>query len=165
MSNNIHIAVLMMVKNEKKRIQVTLNSVRNFADSLIVFDTGSTDETIQIFKDFSKESGIPLRLMEGEFVNFSESRNKSLDFADTFEDVDYFLLLDCNDELKGGEHLRVFAEENKNSKSTGFLMAQEWWSGKYDKYYNMRFVKAREGWRFQGSVHEWMKNTKNISVC
>jgi len=159
MSNNIHIAVLMMVKNEKKRLHVTLNSIRNFADSLIIFDTGSTDETVQILEDFSKESEIPLRLLEGEFVNFSESRNVSLDFADSFEDIDYLLLLDCNDELRGAEHLRSFAEEQKNSEYTGFLTAQEWWSGKYDKYYNMRFVKARKGWRYRGSVHEWMKNT------
>jgi len=161
MSNNIHIALLMMVKNEKKRLHITLNSVRNFADSLIIFDTGSTDETVQILKDFSEESGIPLRLMEGDFINFSESRNVSLDFADSFEDVDYLLLLDCNDELRGGEHLRAFAEEQKTSKSTGFLTAQEWWSGQYDKYYNIRFVKAREGWRYRGSVHEWMKDTKS----
>ena len=151
----------MMVKNEKKRIHITLNSIRNFADSLIIFDTGSTDQTVQILKDFSKESGIPLSLMQGDFINFSESRNISLDFADSFEYVDYLLLLDCNDELRGGEHLRLFAEKHKNSKSTGFLTAQEWWSGQYDRYYNIRLVKARQGWRYRGSVHEWMKDTKS----
>jgi hypothetical protein len=26
-------------------------------------------------------------------------------------------------------------------------------------YFNMRFVKARTGWRYCGSVHEWMKDT------
>lgn len=160
-NNNVFIAVVMMVKNEKKRLHVTLNSIKNFANSLIVFDTGSTDETIQILKNFSKESGIPLYLKEGEFINFSESRNVLLDFADTFENVDYLLLLDCNDELRGGEYLRTFAEEHKNKPSTGFLVCQEWWSGNYDKYYNMRFIKPRESWRYCGSVHEWLKNTKS----
>lgn len=158
--SNIHIAVLMMVKNEKKRLQVTLDSIRDFADSLVVFDTGSTDETIQILKDFSEESGIPLRLKEGEFVDFSTSRNVSLDFADTFEDITNLLLMDVNDELRGGDYLRNFAISQINTESTGYLVAQEWWSGQYDKYYNMRFVKAREGWRYRGSVHEWLKNTK-----
>ena len=66
----VHIAVLIMVKNEKKRLHVTLESIKNFADSLFIFDTGSTDNTIEICKEFSKKNKIPLRLKEGEFVNF-----------------------------------------------------------------------------------------------
>ena len=91
-----HIAVLMMVKNETKRLRVSLDSVRGFADSLVVFDTGSTDDTIAILETFAAESGIPLRLKQGEFVDFSTSRNVSLDFADEFPEIEYLLLLDCN---------------------------------------------------------------------
>jgi hypothetical protein len=61
--------------------------------------------------------------------------------------------------LKEGKKLRKFAEEQKDTINTGYLMAQEWFSGKYDKYFNMRFVKAHSGWRYRGSVHEWLKNT------
>lgn len=157
---DVHIAILLMVKNETKRLRVTLQSVLGHVQSIVAFDTGSSDDTIQILQDFSDEHNIPLRLKEGDFVDFSTSRNVSLDFADTFEDIDYLLLLDCNDELRGGKNLRKFAEDNKHNPVTGFLVCQEWWSGKYDKYYNIRFVKAREGWRYRGSVHEWMKNTK-----
>jgi glycosyltransferase involved in cell wall biosynthesis len=163
-NDKMHVALLMMVKNEKKRLQVTLDSVVGFVDSLVIFDTGSTDNTIEILKNFSEKHNIPLRLKEGEFVNFEVSRNVSLDFADTFDDIDYVLLLDVNDELRGGEYLREIALENyKNTnpmKTTGFLVCQEWWSGQYDKYYNMRFVRVREGWRYKGSVHEYMENTK-----
>ena len=112
----VHIAVLLMVKNEKKRLHVSLESVKSFADSLVIFDTGSTDNTIQICKDFSEKYNIPLRLKEGTFVDFSTSRNESLDFADSFEDIDYLLLLDTNDELRGADNLRRFAEEYKDNK-------------------------------------------------
>ena len=95
-----HIAVLMMVKNEKKRLNVSLESVKNIADSIILFDTGSTDNTIEIAETFSKKYNIPLRLKQGEFVNFEVSRNEALDFADTFEDVEFVLMLDTNDELR-----------------------------------------------------------------
>jgi glycosyltransferase involved in cell wall biosynthesis len=158
---NIHIAVLMMVKNEKKRLHVSLESVKDFADSLIIYDTGSTDNTVQICKDFSEKYNIPLRLKEGEFINFAESRNISLDFADSFEDVDFLLLMDTNDELVNGHLLRNFAKEHKDAKNeTAFLISQEWFSGKLDKYYNVRFIKAREGWRYVGVVHEYMKTYK-----
>jgi glycosyltransferase involved in cell wall biosynthesis len=153
----VHIAVLLMVKNEKKRLHVSLESVKSFADSIVIFDTGSTDNTIQICKDFSEKYNIPLRLKEGTFVDFSTSRNESLDFADSFEDIDYLLLLDTNDELRGADNLRRFAEEYKDNKSSGFLMVQEWWSGQHDKYYNVRFIKAHKGWRYVGAVHEYIK--------
>jgi glycosyltransferase involved in cell wall biosynthesis len=158
----LHIAVLMMVKNEKKRLGVTLESIKNFADSLIIYDTGSTDNTINILKQFSEKNNIPLRLKEGEFVNFSTSRNVSLDFADTFDEVDYILLLDVNDELRNCDKLRKFAREMHDKPNTGFLVCQEWWSGRYDKYYNMRFVKAHKGWRYKGSVHEYMEDTSKV---
>lgn len=154
---SVHIAVLLMVKNEKKRLHVSLESVKDFADSLIIYDTGSTDNTIQICKDFSEKHKIPLHLKEGEFVNFSVSRNVSLEFADEFKEVDYILLLDTNDELRGGEFLRRYAEEYKETPHTGFLLCQEWWSGVHDKYYNVRFIKAHNQWRYVGSVHEYIK--------
>jgi glycosyltransferase involved in cell wall biosynthesis len=153
----VHIAVLMMVKNEKKRLHVSLDSVVGFADSLVIFDTGSTDNTIEICQEFSAKHNIPLRLKEGSFVNFSVSRNESLDFADSFPDIDYLLLLDTNDELRNGKILRKCAEEYMTNKSTGFLLSQEWFSGSYDKYFNVRFIKAHQKWRYVGAVHEYIK--------
>lgn len=156
-----HIACLMMLKNEQKRLPVTLKSLIGQINSLVIYDTGSTDNTIDILEAFSKEHNIPLRLKRGEFVNFCESRNVSLDFADSFEDIDFLLLLDCNDELKGGEKLREIATEEWHKPTTGFLVCQQWWSGQHDKYYNMRFVRARGGWRYFGAVHEYMKDTNS----
>ena len=154
----VHIAVLMMVKNEKKRLHVSLESIKDFADSLVIFDTGSTDNTMDICKEFCEKNKIPLRLKQGSFVNFAISRNESLEFADSFEDIDYLLLMDTNDELRGGKFLRRFAEEYKDKESSGFLMVQEWWSGQHDKYYNVRFIKAHRGWRYIGAVHEYIKS-------
>ena len=151
-----HIALLMMVKNEEKRLHVSLESVKDTVNSMVIFDTGSTDKTIEILKEFSKKSKIPLRLKEGEFVNFSTSRNVALDFADTFPDIDYCLLLDCNDELRDGGELRKWADKELISDRTCYLVCQEWWSGKLDKYYNTRLLKVRNGWRYKGSVHEWI---------
>ena len=160
MTKNPHIALLLMCKNETKRIHVTLESVVGTVSSVVAFDTGSEDDTVDILKAFSKKHNIPLRLKQGKFVDFSTSRNVSLEFADSFDDIDYVLLLDVNDELRGGDKLKEEVIKYKDLPSTGFLVCQEWWSGQYDKYFNMRLVKTREGWRYRGRVHEWMKNTK-----
>jgi glycosyltransferase involved in cell wall biosynthesis len=152
----VHIAALIMCKNEKKRLHVTLDSIKDCISSLIVFDTGSTDNTIDILKEFSEKNKIPLRLKQGTFVNFQVSRNESLDWAYTFEDVDYLLLLDVNDELRGADRLIEVAKQNLNTDFSAFLVCQQWWSFALDKYFNVRLVKPRKGWYYKGVVHEYI---------
>lgn len=156
----VHIATLIMAKNEEKRIKVTLDSVVNVASSIVIYDTGSTDNTLNIAKEFCENNNIPLRLKQGEFVDFATSRNVSLDFADEFIDIDFILLLDVNDELRGGNELKNICKKlkEKTTGCTGYLLCQEWYSGDVSKYYNMRLIKARSGWRYVGVVHEWLSN-------
>ncbi len=154
-----NIGVLIMCKNETKRLYVTLNSIIGYAHSLIIYDTGSTDDTIEIAENFTRLNNIPLHLKQGEFVDFATSRNISLEFIDQFTEIDYILLLDVNDELRNGDKLKEYCKEHLNCPSTGFLLCQQWQTGSLDKYYNMRLIKARSGWRYFGRVHEWMKNT------
>jgi glycosyltransferase involved in cell wall biosynthesis len=156
--NGPTIGLVMMLKNEEKRLHVSLESVVGHVDALIIYDTGSTDNTINIVEEFCEKNKINLYLKKGVFEDFSTSRNVSLDLADSV-DVHYLLLLDCNDELKDGNKLRLRAKEFLDKENNGFLVCQEWWSGHYDKYYNVRFVKNRCGWRYRGSVHEWVKDT------
>lgn len=157
--NKSLICLLMMVKNEEKRITVSFDSVKDFVDTFIILDTGSTDNTIPIMKEYCKNNNITLHLKEEPFVNFEVSRNVSLDFADEVIDKNkpkYLILLDCNDELKNGEILYKFVSEYKGP-CHGFHLKQNWWNGSNsDTYYNMRFVKSHNQWRYKGVVHEYM---------
>ena len=153
-----------MVKNEEKRLHVTLNSIIGVASSLVVYDTGSTDRTIEILEEFSKTNKIPLRIKSGEFIDFSTSRNVLLDFVDTFEDIHYILMLDCNDELRGGSTLLAFCRENLFSCTHAWYVTQEWWSGTLQNYINRRLIRPRKGWRFKGVVHEFLENTKEPTI-
>ena len=150
------IGVTMMIKNEEKNIEKTLKSVIDIADSIIIYDTGSTDNTINIVKNFSETNKINLYLKHGEFIDFSTSRNNCLDFADTVN-VDYLLLLDANDEIKG-EGLRQFCCENFEKDVNAFLVCQKWFYGKITKYFNIRLIKPRKNWRYKGVVHEYIKD-------
>ena len=152
------LGVVMMLKNEEKRISVTLESIKNVADAIIVYDTGCDDNTINLIEEFSVLHKINLYVTKGLFVDFSTSRNVLLDFADTV-DVDFLLLLDCNDELRGEKELLKFLKESYSINNNGFLVCQVWWSGKFDKYFNVRLIKNKCGWRYRGVVHEWIKDT------
>ena len=161
-TKNPHISLLIMMKDEEERLHITLNSCLGHVDSIVAYDTGSTDNTIKILKEFCEKHKLPLKLKEGVFVNFSISRNVSLVFVDSFDDIDYILLLDVSDELRGGDKLRNFCKKEMGSVNNAYLVCQEWFFTKNDKYFNTRLVKHRKGWRYNGSVHEWMSDEAEI---
>ena len=48
----MHIAAVIMVKDESKLIKITLISCLGVVDSLVVYDTGSTDNTVEIIQEY-----------------------------------------------------------------------------------------------------------------
>lgn len=150
------LAMVMMVKNESARICVSLESIKDIVNCVVILDTGSEDDTIKIITKYCSDNNLKLFIMEQTFVpfHFSNARNVLLDFAD--DKADYLLLLDCNDELKGAKELRQFIN-SYSGNSSAFHLCQEWWTGtSLEKYYNIRLVKTKHSWRFKGSIHEYI---------
>lgn len=155
------IAGCMMLRNESLRIHVTLKSLKGYVCSLIVFDTGSTDNTIELLQQWCDENNIPLYLKQGTFENFATSRNVLLDFADEVHKMghtyDFLLLLDCNDELQNGPGLMKECERFMQMPEKIFMFRQRWLTGTFlNKYLNARLVKACHGWRYKKRVHEFL---------
>lgn len=156
---NVSLALVMMVKNENKRILVSLDSVKDIVNKFVIMDTGSEDNTKTIIKEYCAKNDIELHLIERTFphpFHYSNARNVVLDFAE--DKADFLLLLDCNDELKEGKNVRNFVNMYKG-QSSAFHVCQEWWSGtSLDKYYNIRLLKTGYGWRYKGAIHEYICN-------
>ena len=55
----IRVIVLYMIKNESRIITRSIQSALKIADAICVSDTGSTDNTVQILKDFYPTLPIP----------------------------------------------------------------------------------------------------------
>ena len=108
------IAVCMMVKDEEKNLPRILDSVKKMKldDELLIFDTGSTDRTVEIAESYGAKMVEVDDLDEyfeqtefGKKINFSKARNRS--FADAKSD--WVLLVDADEELKGSsKNLRMF---------------------------------------------------------
>jgi len=70
------ISVCMIVKNEEKFLPRCLESIRNLVDEIIIVDTGSTDNTIQIAQSFGA------KVYQHPWENdFAKHRNQSLNYA------------------------------------------------------------------------------------
>jgi hypothetical protein len=150
-----NISAILMVKNESLKINVTLESILGFVDNIIIYDTGSKDNTIDIITEFCNKYKINLYLKHGTFKNFSISRNVLLDFADSISGLKYLLLLDCNDELRNGPDLIKFIATEY--PYDGFFVQQKWNANIVIDYYNIRFIKAYSGHRYKGAVHEYIE--------
>ena len=151
------ISVGIMCKDEESNILTTLYSIKDFADILYIYDTGSTDKTIDKIKKFCKTYSIELRLIEGKFVDFSTSRNVLLKYMDSFEDTTYVLLMDVGDVLNGKEDLKKMIPQLTDS---AYNVLQKWKldDGTDTDFYNVRLIKTNEGWKYFREIHEVLIN-------
>ena len=76
----------MIVRNEEARLAGCLASVREFADEMVVVDTGSTDATIAV----AEAAGARVEQVEWP-GDFAPARNTAL----TFLNGDWVLVLDA----------------------------------------------------------------------
>ncbi|POZ90038.1 glycosyltransferase [Petrotoga sp. SL27] len=99
------LSVAMIVKDEEANIRRALEAIKDVADEIIVVDTGSTDRTPQIVKEYTD------KLYFHEWQNdFSEARNYSLKFPT----CEWVLIYDADEE----------ASESFKKNIRDFLMRQ-----------------------------------------
>ena len=136
------ICVNMIVKNESQVITRCLGSIKSLIDSWVIVDTGSTDGTQDIIKEFMKD--IPGELQERPWVNFGHNRNEALQLAKG--KADYILFIDA-DEVVEFSSTFVMPPLNKDSY---FLLTK--FGG--TNYYRLQLIKDGLGWKWEGVLHE-----------
>ena len=157
------IGILLMIKNEAKSIAVTLNSTKNYFKHIIVYDTGSSDNTIQIVKECCKKNNQLLHLNQGLFKGFPESRNESLEFAENVS-VDKLILMDAGDEFRSKYKPNEFLKIINTFPYTCGIVKQQWLmpnsnGSNLEEHSDIRFICNHKGLRYDLDypVHEMFK--------
>jgi len=90
------LSVSMIVRNESSCLRQCLESVKG-ADEIVIVDTGSKDNTIEIAKEYTDKvySYTGCNDEEGYLKDFSDARNKSLSYCTK----DYVLIIDADEVL------------------------------------------------------------------
>ena len=92
------ISLAMIVKNEEAVLAHCLESVKSLADEIILVDTGSTDKTVDIAREFEAQ----VYLFEW-CDDFSAARNESLKHCNG----DWVLILDADEAIDPIDHEKI----------------------------------------------------------
>lgn len=144
------ISVCMIVKNEEDVLERCLNCVKQFADEIVIVDTGSTDATKSIAKKFTKN------VYDFEWVeNFSAARNFSFSKATK----DYCMWLDADDIIdeKSIKELNELKKTLPDDINVVYMKYNTGFDAKGNvtfSYFRERIIKRNAGMIWQGAVHE-----------
>jgi len=134
----------MIVKNESQVITRCLESVKPIIDYWVIVDTGSTDNTQTIIKEYLKD--IPGELHERSWQNFEHNRNEALNLAKG--KAQYLLFMDADDMLVMSKDY-VFPKLDMDSYYVEIADAGS-------KYSRRIIAKNDLNWRWVGVIHEYL---------
>jgi tetratricopeptide (TPR) repeat protein len=155
MGESPRILLVLMVKNEATVIERCLRSASPFVDSIFVFDTGSTDDTMEV----ARRLGCATK--REEWLDFGRSRTASLRAArlhvvrvlgwklrETFA-----LVLDADMELQGDPALfRTYLHRALEAGASSLNVEQKMGSLVYS---NTRLMLLADAWHCKGATHEF----------
>src|SRR5258708_15048468 len=106
------LSVLLLAYNEEEGIETCLRNVCSFADDVVVLDSFSTDRTLEICRRY------PCRIVQHEFLNFSQQRNWALGPENISWKHDWLLTVDA-DETFPAALVQEMAEALRTAESAG----------------------------------------------
>jgi glycosyltransferase involved in cell wall biosynthesis len=150
------ISCCMIVKNEEAFLAQCLKSVKNYVDEIIIVDTGSTDNSVNIAKNYTDR--VYFHPWEGDF---SRARNQALSYATG----DWIFQIDGDEELVNGsgEKLLQTVRETGNADAVMVNIISTYSNGKKRARHNFeRLFKNNGVIHYEGIVHNRVVNTSRI---
>ena len=161
MSNELpRVTLCMIVKNEKDIILECLNSVYKYIDRYDITDTGSTDGTQEIIKNFFEEKGIPGEVYQSDWKGFGDHNGKDGSRTESIRNCDgkaeYCWVIDADDYIEVGD--AGFQWPDLMDADSYVLRIQRgdfvWWR-------NQVFKTGTDlSWRYVGVLHEYAECNK-----
>ena len=147
------IAIAIMIKNEEESIRSTLYSMfKSGIRDFFVLDTGSTDNTVGIVQTFFKQYPVNGYVNQEAFIDFSTSRNRTLELAEQyFPTIPFLLMPDAEWYLHNALALHIFCEKEKQSQCPLYSIVLK---TNETEFTTPRLFRSASRIRFKGLVHE-----------
>jgi glycosyltransferase involved in cell wall biosynthesis len=117
----VKLSVVVLTKNEEKNIEDCLRSVAGWADEILVVDDESTDNTVNIAKEYGCRIIEKRMDIEGRHRNFAYSQAKNL----------WVLSLDADERMTEELKKEIEAAISSQAKYNGFTVPRRNYIGNY----------------------------------
>ena len=154
------LSVVIICKNEADIIGQTLQSLEGLCDDIIVYDNGSTDNTIEQVRKFN------VQLHQGTWEGFGQTKNKAI----TLAKYDWILSLDADEAID--QELRtsllalqltgdkdIYEIKFKNFLGNKYLKYGEWGGDKHIRLFNRKKIYWDDA-----SVHEGLLIPREVRI-
>jgi glycosyltransferase involved in cell wall biosynthesis len=144
-----NLSVCLVVKNEEKYLTRCLNSIKDIADEIVIIDTGSTDKSLEIARQFTDKVYI---------IKWHDDFSKARNFALGKATGEWILFLDGDEELtpESIEPLRqrinrtnwegcLIKVLNRYNSGSGIELAPD---------VIFRLFRNKKEYRYAGAIHE-----------
>ena len=140
------ISACVIAKEQSRLIEQCLESINHLVDEIIVVDTGDTNNTIKVAKEFNA------KVINTKFENdFSKIRNLAIENATK----DWILTIDCDESLNVSDlNTLIDIMEEKSMVACSFKLVNVIKKTEQDGPYCVRLFKNHEGFHYKGKRKE-----------
>ena len=120
-----NLCIIILTFNEEINIKKCLESIKDFADEIIIIDSYSTDNTESICENYK------VKFVQNKFVNQAKQFNWALSNVEIKSE--WIMRLDADEEVTKDLAREIKKNINKKSENNGFYINRKliWW--KMDK--------------------------------
>jgi glycosyltransferase involved in cell wall biosynthesis len=147
---NLKVSAYIITLNEEQNLERALKSV-SFADEIVLVDSGSTDRTVDLAKNYTD------RIYHREWNGFTQQRNFAIDKCEN----DWIIPLDADEEITLECRDKIVAILKEGTEKTWFkIRRKEHFNGVHMKHgidipsQQIRLFRKSKG-RYAGNVHEY----------
>jgi glycosyltransferase involved in cell wall biosynthesis/GR25 family glycosyltransferase involved in LPS biosynthesis len=148
------LGLCMIVKNEAKVILRCLESVRPIVDHVLIQDTGSTDGTQNLIREWLERAGLPGEVYDEPWRDFAYNRSHALGKLREQNNIDYALILDADDEfvIEQGFDIAGF----KSGLSADLYNVELVTGASLRRYQRPQICSNRREFLYRGVLHEFI---------